>query len=150
MLSIIDDFLQPVIQVGFIISMMVMAIQFKDPQMMKGNAILEWCEKHKTILFMIVGAGIYHFLVVPILFVHEFNGYEGYDYRDLLQNDEGEPINNFILVRKDKHSPLEAITLLVNKIKQYENTTTENILKNTLKLNNEERINTLASKIDRL
>jgi hypothetical protein len=99
---------------------------------------------------MIVGAGIYHYLIIPILFVHEFNGYEGFDYRELLKNNLGEPVNNFILFRKDKHSPLEAITLLVNKINKYENTSSENILKNTLKLKNEERIKILASKIDEL
>lgn len=150
MVSIIDDVLQPVIQGIFGISFLIIIIIMKYSQMIKGNAILEWCDKHQTILFMIVGAGIYHYFILPILFVHEFNGYEGFDYRDLLQNDVGEPVNNFILFRKDKHSPLEAITLLVNKIKKYENTSSENILKNTLTLKNEERIKILASKIDEL
>jgi hypothetical protein len=150
MISIIDDVLQPVIQGIFCISFLIIIIIMKYSQVIKGNVILEWCDKHKTILFMIVGAGIYHYLIIPILFVHEFNGYEGFDYRELLKNNLGEPVNNFILFRKDKHSPLEAITLLVNKIKKYENTSSENILKNTLKLKNEERIKILASKIDEL
>lgn len=148
MVSIIDDFLQPVIQLLFIISILIMIILYKYPKYSKEYDILEWCSKNKILLSMIVGAGIYHFFILPIIFIHEFNGYEGYDYRKLLHDEKEEPINNFILFRKDKHSPLEAISLLVNKIKQTDNTSTENILKNTLNLNNDERISILASKID--
>ena len=150
MVSIIDDVLQPVIQLLFIASIIVMVIKIKMPQLIKGNPILEWLNKNTIVLYMIAGASIYHFLISPILFVHEFNGYEGFDYRHLLKNNSGEPENNFILFRKDKHSPLEAITLLVNKIKQNNNSTTKNVLRNTLGLKNEERINTLATKIDEL
>lgn len=150
MVSIIDDVLQPVIQLLFIASIIIVMIKIKMPHLMKDNPILEWLNKNTIVLYMIAGASIYHFLILPILFVHEFNGYEGFDYRHLLKNNRGEPENNFILFRKDKQSPLEAITLLVNKIKQNNNSTTENVLRNTLGLKNEERINTLATKIDEL
>ena len=150
MVSIIDDVLQPAIQFLFIVSILLLIIKIKMPQLIKDNPILEWFNKNTIVLYMIVGASIYHFFILPILFVHEFNGYEGFDYRKLFQNVSEEPTNNFILFRKDKHSPLEAITLLVNKVKQQNNSSTENVLRNTLGLKNDERINTLATKIDEL
>lgn len=152
MVSLIDDILQPIIQLIFIISIIITIINIRYPQKMKSNSILMWFNNNSIVLYMIAGAAIYHYFILPILFVHEFNGYEGFDYRHLLQNDMGEPVNNFILFRKDKHSPLEAITLLVNTIKNNStaSNSTDNILKNTLGLKNDERINTLKEKIDKL
>ena len=114
----------------------------------KKNEILKWCFKNKIILYIMAGCGIYHFLILPILFVHEFGGYEGYDYRVLFHDDYGEPKNQNILLRKDKYSTLEALKLVIENIKKYRNKSTETILSESLELNDKERIKVLASKID--
>ena len=97
---------------------------------------------------MILGAGIYHYFILPIIFIHAFKGYEGYDYRTLFQNENNEPKYKNILLRSDKYSPLEAIHLLIKKIKTYENKITGEILYESLQLNDKNRIQILSQKIN--
>ena len=100
---------------------------------------------------MILGAGIYHYFLMPIIFIHEFKGYEGYDFRNLFHNINSEPKYKNILLRSDKYSPLEAINLLIKKIKTYEPyKTTEEILSENLNLKDKNRIEILSQKINEI
>ena len=92
--------------------------------------------------------GIYHYFVLPIIFVHEFGAYEGLDYRNLLKDDNGEPIHQNILFRKDKQTTLEAVSGLVNYIKRDKDIKTEEIISDAYELKNKERITVLSEKID--
>tara|TARA_B100001059_G_C17827003_1_gene582029 strand:- start:2329 stop:2760 length:432 start_codon:yes stop_codon:yes gene_type:complete len=141
MFSPIDDLFQPLIQIIFIIFILYFIINIKKYNNDKKN-IKEY------LFYMILGAGIYHYFILPIIFIHEFKGYEGYDYRTLFQNENEEPKYKNILFRSDKYSPLEAIHLLINKIKTYENKNTEEILSDSLQLNDKNRIKILSQKIN--
>ena len=148
MISPIDDILQPGMQFLFLVSMVVVVLMRVLPRWMYKNDILKWFSQYEMILYIVAGCGIYHFLLLPILFVHEFGGYEGYDYRVLFQDENGEPMNQNILFRKDKNSPLEALHGVIEDMKQYGDKSTDTILSESLELNDTERIRVLASKID--
>ena len=92
--------------------------------------------------------GIYHYVILPIIFVHEFGGYEGYDYRVLFHDDNQEPTYSNIILRKDKYSTMETISSLVDFIKQRDNLTTVEILQKSMDLKDKQRIQTLSQKID--
>ena len=141
MFSPIDDLFQPLIQIIFIVFILYFIINIKRYNNNNKN-IKEY------LFYMILGAGIYHYFILPIIFIHEFKGYEGYDYRTLFQNENDEPKYKNILFRSDKYSPLEAIHLLINKIKTYENKNTEEILSESLQLNDKKRIEILSQKIN--
>lgn len=141
MFSPIDDLFQPLIQIIFILFILYFIINIKKYNNDKKNI-------KKYLFYMILGAGIYHYFILPIIFIHEFKGYEGYDYRTLFQNENDEPKYKNILFRSDKYSPLEAIHLLINKIKTYENKNTEEILYESLQLNDKNRIEILSQKIN--
>lgn len=148
MISPIDDIFQPGIQLVFFLSMIIVFIIIKYPKWMIKNEYGKLLHQNKIILYIIAGCGIYHFFILPILFVHEFGGYEGYDYRTLFRDENEEPINQNILFRKDKHSTLEALNLVLKRMKIYSDKSTETILGESLDLNDKERIKVLASKID--
>ena len=136
MISPIDDIFQPLIQIIFIIIIIYSLINNFD-------------FNKKNILYMILGAGIYHYFIMPIIFIHEFKGYEGYDFRKLFHDINNEPKYKNILLRSDKYSPLEAINLLIKKIKTYEPyKTTEEILSENLNLRDKNRIEILSQKIN--
>mgnify|MGYP006108325679 CR=1 FL=1 len=141
MFSPIDDLFQPLIQIIFILCILYFIINIQKFNNDKKNI-------KKYLFYMILGAGIYHYFILPILFIHEFKGYEGYDYRILFQDENNEPKYKNILLRSDKYSPLEAIHLLIKKIKTYENKNTEEIVNESLQLNDENRIKILSQKIN--
>ena len=35
--------------------------------------------------------GIYHYFILPVIFVHEFGAYEGLDYRNIFKDENNEP-----------------------------------------------------------
>ena len=136
MISPIDDIFQPLIQIIFIIIIIYSLINNFD-------------FNKKNILYMILGAGIYHYFIMPIIFIHEFKGYEGYDFRKLFHDINNKLNYKNILLRSDKYSPLEAINLLIKKIKTYEPyKTTEEILSENLNLRDKNRIEILSQKIN--
>ena len=137
---IIDYVLQPGIQLAFIIgilgSLMIKLTNYK-------------INKNYKLGLNILGIlGIYHYFILPIIFVHEFGAYEGLDYRNLLKDNNGEPINQNIIFRKDKQTTLEAVSGLVNYIKREKDITTEEIISDAYELKNRERIVVLSEKIN--
>ena len=137
----IDTILQPGIQ--FVLAMGIV-----------GSIILLLHQKinihknHKMVICIIGLIGIYHYVILPIIFVHEFGGYEGYDYRVLFHDDNQEPTYSNIILRKDKYSTMETISSLVDFIKQRHNLTTVEILQKSMDLKDKQRIHTLSSTID--
>ena len=103
---------------------------------------------HKLMIHIFGALGLYHYFVLPIVFVHEFGAYEGYDYRNLLKDENGEPINQNIVFRKDKQTTLEAVSGLVKYIKKDKDSSTEEIIGEAYELKNKERISVLSQKID--
>jgi hypothetical protein len=148
MVSPIDDIFQPGIQLLFVLSIITVSIMLQLPKLVNKNEILKWLSKYEIIIYILAGCGVYHFFILPILFVHEFGGYEGYDYRVLFHDDNEEPMNHNILFRKDKYSTLEALQLVIRYMKQFGDKSTETILSESLDLSDTERIKVLASKID--
>lgn len=137
---IIDYVLQPGIQVAFIIGIV-------------GSVVIKLTNykinKNYKLGLNILGAlGLYHYFILPIIFVHEFGAYEGLDYRNLLKDDNGEPIHQNILFRKDKQTTLKAVSGLVNYIKREKDITTDEIISDAYELKNKERIKVLSGKID--
>ena len=92
--------------------------------------------------------GIYHYFILPVIFVHEFGAYEGLDYRNIFKDENNEPRYSNILFRKDKHSTLEAVSGLVDYVKQEKDLTTYQIIDNAYDLKDKERIQILSEKID--
>lgn len=137
---IIDYVLQPGIQVAFIIG--IISSIFIKLTNYKIN------KNYKLGLNILGILGIYHYFILPIIFVHEFGAYEGLDYRNLLKDDNGEPIHQNIIFRKDKQTTLEAVSGLVNYIKREKNITTDEIISDAYELKNKERIIVLSEKID--
>ncbi len=137
---IIDYVLQPGIQLAFIIG--IISSIFIKLTNYKIN------KNYKLGLNILGVLGIYHYFILPIIFVHEFGAYEGLDYRNLLKDDNGEPIHQNIIFRKDKQTTLEAVSGLVNYIKREKNITTDEIISDAYELKNKERIIVLSEKID--
>jgi len=137
---IIDYVLQPGIQLAFIIGIIgSLVIKITDYKINKN---------YKLGLNILGSLGIYHYFILPIIFVHEFGAYEGLDYRNLLKDDNGEPIHQNIIFRKDKQTTLEAVSGLVGYIKREKDITTEEIISDAYELKNQERISVLSEKID--
>ena len=137
---IIDYVLQPGIQLAFIIGIIgSLVIKLTDYKINKN---------YKLGLNILGLLGIYHYFILPIIFVHEFGAYEGLDYRNLLKDDNGEPIHQNIIFRKDKQTTLEAVSGLVNYIKREKDITTDEIISDAYELKNQERISVLSEKID--
>ena len=137
---IIDYVLQPGIQLAFIIGILgSLVIKITDYKINKN---------YKLGLNILGLLGIYHYFILPIIFVHEFGAYEGLDYRNLLKDDNGEPIHQNIIFRKDKQTTLEAVSGLVNYIKREKDITTEEIISDAYELKNKERIMVLSEKIN--
>lgn len=137
---IIDYVLQPGIQLAFIIGIISSVfIKLTDYKINKN---------YKLGLNILGVLGIYHYFILPIIFVHEFGAYEGLDYRNLLKDDNGEPLHQNIIFRKDKQTTLEAVSGLVNYIKREKNITTDEIISDAYELKNKERIIVLSEKID--
>tara|TARA_Y100000591_G_C21264751_1_gene419915 strand:+ start:95 stop:517 length:423 start_codon:yes stop_codon:yes gene_type:complete len=137
---IIDYILQPGIQLAFIIgilgSLMIKLMNYK-------------INKNYKLGLNILGIlGIYHYFILPIVFVHEFGAYEGHDYRNIFKNENGEPKYQNIIFRKDKQTTLEAVSLLVKYIKKDKDITTSEIIEEAYDLQDRERITVLAEKID--
>ena len=137
---IIDYVLQPGIQVAFIIG--IISSIFIKLTNYKIN------KNYKLGLNILGILGIYHYFRLPINFVHEFGAYEGLDYRNLLKDDNGEPVHQNIIFRKDKQTTLEAVSGLVGYIKREKDITTEEIISDAYELKNQERISVLSEKID--
>jgi hypothetical protein len=137
---IIDYVLQPGIQILFIIGLIGSAILLTKK--VKLGSV------YKMTLYILGSLGLYHYFVLPIIFVHEFGAYEGYDYRNLLKDNHGEPKYQNIIFRKDKQTTLEAVSGLVKCIKKYKNASTEEIIQEAYELRDTERIQVLAEKID--
>ena len=137
---IIDYVLQPGIKIAFIIgilgSLMIKITNYKINK------------NYKLGLNILGMMGLYHYFILPIIFFHEFGAYEGLDYRNLLKDDNGEPIHQNILFRKDKQTTLEAVSGLVNYIKREKDITTDEIISDAYELKNKERIKVLSGKID--
>ncbi len=137
---IIDYVLQPGIQLAFIIGILgSVVIKLMNYKINKN---------YKLGLNILGLLGIYHYFILPIIFVHEFGAYEGLDYRNLLKDDNGEPIHQNIIFRKDKHTTLEAVSGLVGYIKREKDITTEEIISDAYELKNQDRISVLSEKID--
>lgn len=137
---IIDYVLQPGIQLSFIIGIISsIVIKLTNYKINKN---------YKLGLNILGILGIYHYFILPIIFVHEFGAYEGLDYRNLLKDDNGEPINQNIIFRKDKQTTLEAVSGLVNYIKREKDITTDEIISDAYELKNKERIIVLSEKIN--
>ena len=137
---IIDYVLQPGIQLAFIIGILgSLVIKITDYKINKN---------YKLGLNILGLLGIYHYFILPIIFVHEFGAYEGLDYRNLLKDDNGEPVHQNIIFRKDKQTTLEAVSGLVGYIKREKDITTEEIISDAYELKNQERISVLSEKID--
>lgn len=137
---IIDYVLQPGIQILFIIGLISLGIVLLSDIKIKKN--------YKIIIYILSSLGIYHYFILPIIFVHEFGAYEGYDYRNLLKDENGEPKYQNIIFRKDKQTTLEAVSLLIKHIKNENDIETEKIIEDAFKLKNKERISVLSRKID--
>lgn len=137
---IIDYVLQPGIQIAFIIG--IISSIFIKLTNYKIN------KNYKLGLNILGVLGIYHYFILPIIFVHEFGAYEGLDYRNLLKDDNGEPIHQNIILRKDKHTTLEAVSRLVSYIKREKDIKTNEIISDAYELKNKERIIVLSEKID--
>ena len=137
---IIDYVLQPGIQLAFIIGLISsIFIKLTNYKINKN---------YKLGLNILGILGIYHYFILPIIFVHEFGAYEGLDYRNLLKDDNGEPVHQNIIFRKDKQTTLEAVSGLVGYIKREKDITTEEIISDAYELKNQERIIVLSEKID--
>lgn len=137
---IIDYVLQPGIQLAFIIGIIgSLVIKLTDYKINKN---------YKLGLNILGILGIYHYFILPIIFVHEFGAYEGLDYRNLLKDNNGEPIHQNIIFRKDKQTTLEAVSGLVGYIKREKDITTDKIISDAYELKNKERIIVLSEKID--
>lgn len=137
---IIDYILQPGIQLAFIIGIIgSVVIKLTNYKINKN---------YKLGLNILGILGIYHYFILPIIFVHEFGAYEGLDYRNLLKDDNGEPIHQNIIFRKDKQTTLEAVSGLVNYIKREKDITTDEIISDAYELKNKERVMVLSEKID--
>lgn len=137
---IIDYILQPGIQLAFIIGIIgSLVIKLTDYTINKN---------YKLGLNILGILGIYHYFILPIIFVHEFGAYEGLDYRNLLKDNNGEPIHQNIIFRKDKQTTLEAVSGLVGYIKREKDITTDKIISDAYELKNKERIIVLSEKID--
>ena len=137
---IIDYVLQPGIQLAFIIGIIgSLVIKLTNYKINKN---------YKLGLNILGVLGIYHYFILPIIFVHEFGAYEGLDYRNLLKDNNGEPIHQNIIFRKDKQTTLEAVSGLVGYIKREKDITTEEIISDAYELKNKERIIVLSEKID--
>jgi hypothetical protein len=137
---IIDYVLQPGIQLAFIIG--IISSIFIKLTNYKIN------KNYKLGLNILGILGIYHYFILPIIFVHEFGAYEGLDYRNLLKDNNGEPIHQNIIFRKDKQTTLEAVSGLVGYIKREKDITTDKIISDAYELKNKERIIVLSEKID--
>tara|TARA_Y100000590_G_C15667422_1_gene995012 strand:+ start:1212 stop:1634 length:423 start_codon:yes stop_codon:yes gene_type:complete len=137
---IIDYVLQPGIQLLFIIGLIGSAILLTTKIKMK--------QVYKITLYIFGALGLYHYFILPIVFVHEFGAYEGHDYRNLLKDNNGEPKYQNIIFRKDKQTTLEAVSLLVKYIKKDKDSSTEEIIQEAYELQDRERITVLAEKID--
>ena len=137
---IIDYVLQPGIQLLFVLGLIGSAILLATKVKMK--------QVSKMTLYIFGALGLYHYFILPIVFVHEFGAYEGYDYRNLLKDENGEPVNQNIVFRKDKQTTLEAVSGLVKYIKKDKDSSTEEIIQEAYELKNKERITVLAGKID--
>jgi len=137
---IIDYVLQPGIQILFILGLIGSAILLVTKVKMK--------QVYKMTLYIFGALGFYHYFILPIVFVHEFGAYEGYDYRNLLKDENGEPINQNIVFRKDKQTTLEAVSRLVTYIKKDNDSSTEEIIQEAYELRDTERIQVLSGKID--
>ena len=137
---IIDYVLQPGIQLAFIIGIIgSLVIKLTNYKINKN---------YKLGLNILGVLGIYHYFILPIIFVHEFGAYEGLDYRNLLKDNNGEPIHQNIIFRKDKQTTLEAVSGLVGYIKREKDITTDKIISDAYELKNKERIIVLSEKID--
>ena len=77
-----------------------------------------------------------------------FDGIEFDTEHVILKDDNGEPIHQNIIFRKDKHTTLEAVSGLVGYIKREKDITTEEIISDAYELKNQERISVLSEKID--
>ena len=137
---IIDYVLQPGIQLLFVLGLIGSIILLATKVKMK--------QVYKMTLYIFGALGLYHYFILPIVFVHEFGAYEGLDYRNLLKDENGEPVNQNIVFRKDKQTTLEAVSGLVKYIKKDKDSSTEEIIGEAYELKNKERIQVLASKID--
>ena len=137
---IIDYVLQPGIQILFIIGLISLCVILLSDIKIKKN--------YKIIIYILSSLGIYHYFVLPIIFVHEFGAYEGYDYRNLLKDENGEPKYQNIIFRKDKQTTLEAVSMLVQYIKKENNIETNKIIEDVFESKNKERILVLSEKID--
>ena len=137
---IIDYVLQPGIQLAFIIGIISSVVIKLTNYKINKN--------YKLGLNILGILGIYHYFILPIIFVHEFGAYEGLDYRNLLKDDNGEPIHQNIIFRKDKQTTLEAVSGLVGYIKREKDITTEEIISDAYELKNQERISVLSEKIN--
>jgi len=137
---IIDYVLQPGIQILFVLGLIGSIVLFLTDKKIN--------KTHKLMIHIFGALGFYHYFVLPIVFVHEFGAYEGYDYRNLLKDDNGEPINQNIVFRKDKQTTLEAVSGLVKFIKKDKDSSTEEIIGEAYELKNKERITVLSQKID--
>ena len=137
---IIDYVLQPGIQMLFVLGLIGSIYLFLTDKKIN--------KTHKLMIHIFGALGLYHYFVLPIVFVHEFGAYEGYDYRNLLKDENGEPINQNIVFRKDKQTTLEAVSGLVKYIKKDKDSSTEEIIGEAYELKNKERISVLSQKID--
>jgi len=137
---IIDYVLQPGIQILFILGLIGSAILLATK--VKLGSV------YKMTLYIFGALGLYHYFILPIIFVHEFGAYEGLDYRNLLKDNNGEPKYQNIIFRKDKQTTLEAVSRLVTYIKKDKDSSTEEIIEEAYELKNTERIQVLAGKID--
>ena len=137
---IIDYVLQPGIQMLFVLGLIGSIYLFLTDKKIN--------KTHKLMIHIFGALGLYHYFVLPIVFVHEFSAYEGYDYRNLLKDENGEPINQNIVFRKDKQTTLEAVSGLVKYIKKDKDSSTEEIIGEAYELKNKERISVLSQKID--
>ena len=137
---IIDYILQPGIQLLFVVGLIGSVILLATKVKMK--------QVYKMTLYIFGALGLYHYFILPIVFVHEFGAYEGLDYRNIFKNENGEPRYQNIVFRKDKHTTLEAVSGLVTYIKKDKDASTEEIIQEAYGLQHTERVKVLAGKID--
>ena len=137
---IIDYVLQPGIQL--ILGFSVFASLYLLVSKAKIN------KKLRLAINILCFIGIYHYFILPVIFVHEFGAYEGIDYRNIFKDENNEPRYSNILLRKDKHSTLEAVSGLVDYVKKDKDLTTYQIIDNAYDLKDKERIQILSEKID--
>jgi len=137
---IIDYVLQPGIQIIFVLGILFnILLLFTRIKVSKPT---------KLILHILGGLGIYHYFILPIIFVHEFGAYEGLDYRDIFKGENGEPKYSNIVFRRDKDTALGAVSGLVKYIKKNHDETTTAIIQGALGLRDIDRVKVLAEKID--